>query len=326
MAQEQHSKALIEDFGDRRNVTITGPHYDMGRYITADESFETIYSRELLELILKIYTPQYMKDEISRAEVPEYLLHPMEAAICPIVSLQDKTVLDFGSGCGASSVILCRLGSGNVHSVEIKEDMVRATALRARDAGLESSIAAHHVPETLHLPFESGSFDVIVCNAVLEHIHPNRRREHITELWRTLKPGGYLFVLETPNRLWPKDGHTTGLLFVPYLPLSLARRYAILFSKRVSSDESIDDLAARGIRGVTFREIARACDGYVYIPNNDIERYFESSTLGQTDRKKSVKRYAMKMYKIVEASLCRPFSVPVAALLPALSLCFKKEL
>ena len=167
---------------------------------------------------------------------------------------------------------------------------------------------------------------MIVCNAVLEHIHPRHRREHITELWRALKTGGHLFVLETPNRLWPKDGHTTGLLFVPYLPLSLARHYAILFSNSVSSNESVDDLAARGIRGVTFREIARACEGNVYIPNNDIMRYFDSSTLGQTERKKAIKRHAVKMYKVIEATVCKSFSIPVAALLPALSLCFRKDL
>ena len=39
---------------------------------------------------------------------------------------------------------------------------------------------------------------------------------------RVLRPGGFLFVYESPNRLWPVDHHTTGLPLLPYLPPGLA--------------------------------------------------------------------------------------------------------
>lgn len=40
-----------------------------------------------------------------------------------------------------------------------------------------------------NLPFESNSFDVILCNHVLEHIPEDKKA--LSELYRVLKPGGY---------------------------------------------------------------------------------------------------------------------------------------
>lgn len=48
------------------------------------------------------------------------------------------------------------------------------------------------VADLFDLPFESGSFDVILCTQVLEHI--NRPLEFLKELCRVLKPGGRLYL------------------------------------------------------------------------------------------------------------------------------------
>ena len=47
----------------------------------------------------------------------------------------------------------------------------------------------------LHLPFEDNTFDVILCNHVLEHIPEDRKA--LQELFRTLKPSG-LALLQVP--------------------------------------------------------------------------------------------------------------------------------
>lgn len=47
------------------------------------------------------------------------------------------------------------------------------------------------------LPFPDGRFDLVVCNAVIEHLHGSHRRV-FTEAHRVLAPGGH-FVFTTPN-------------------------------------------------------------------------------------------------------------------------------
>ncbi|MBT8228697.1 MAG: methyltransferase domain-containing protein, partial [Bacteroidia bacterium] len=51
----------------------------------------------------------------------------------------------------------------------------------------------------LDLPFEEGTFDIVVSSEVIEHV-PDPLKA-ITEMHRVLKPGGIL-VLTTPNRFW----------------------------------------------------------------------------------------------------------------------------
>ena len=209
--------------------------------------------------------------------------------------------------------------------VEIDGGLARLARLRIRDSGIGDAAVVHHFERTDALPFEEGRFDIVICNAVLEHIHPHRRGAHLREIWRVLKPGGLFFVFETPNRHWPIEGHTTGLPFVPYLPLGLARRYAILFSRRVNRHDSVEDLIDRGIRGVTFREITRRLPGCEYIPNNDIARYFGYSPAPESLLKRSAKALARAGYLFLEATLCRMLCIPGAAFLPRLSLCFRKQ-
>lgn len=59
---------------------------------------------------------------------------------------------------------------------------------------LESPLAEYHFD--LHkVPFEENSFDVIMCNHVLEHVDDYARCMH--ELYRVLKPGGWA-IMQVP--------------------------------------------------------------------------------------------------------------------------------
>ena len=117
MSRIPSCNVVIEDRGDRRVVTIDGPHFDMAGLRRDRETFETSYSREVIELMHGLKGSQYLKDEIDRGEEPAYIRSPLEAAIRPIVDLKGKVVLDFGSGCGASSINLCRIGADEVHGI-----------------------------------------------------------------------------------------------------------------------------------------------------------------------------------------------------------------
>ena len=128
--------------------------------------------------------------------------------------------------------------------------------LRAAYYGL-LNIAFFPMPGGTELPTGIGQFDFIILSAVYEHLLPPERELVMPRLWAVLKPGGILFVNQTPFRYFPIESHTTGLPALNYLPgwmvLAVARR----FSRNVAPDESWESLLRRGIRGGTEREIAR---------------------------------------------------------------------
>lgn len=65
-------------------------------------------------------------------------------------------------------------------------------------------LAAHHGPVAiasgLQLPFASASFDVIYIQHVLHHI--GDVPQALNEVWRCLRPGGTLFLVETVEDNW----------------------------------------------------------------------------------------------------------------------------
>lgn len=289
--------------------------------------FVTYYSRELIQAILEVKGVTFLRDEVDRAENPDRIARPLATLIGRFTNLRDKELLDFGAGCGGSSLILARLGA-RVTSVEPEEAYVRVARLRARDAGLADRIRALHVPDTRRLPFEGGAFDVVTANGVLEHIPPRLRPSCLREMWRVLRPGGYLFIYESPNRLWPVDHHTTGLPLIPYLPPGLAFRLARALSDRVEPTETLEDLVGRGMVGVTYWEILRALPrGEARCMNlqdhQDVPLFLAATTAGVRSRLRRALKAAF--YRVLDRVVCRPLGVPPAAFFPLLSLCFRKE-
>lgn len=316
---------IVEQDG-HRVVEIRGRHWGLGGFVEHSR-FETDYSPELIQAILEVKGITFLRDEIDRAENPERIALPLRDLIERFTTLQDKELLDFGAGCGGSSLILARLGA-RVTSVEPDASYVRVARLRARDTGLADRITPLHVPDTRRLPFEGETFDVATANGVLEHIPPAWRGACLMEMWRVLRPGGFLFVYESPNRLWPVDHHTTGLPLLPYLPPGLALRYARACSDRVEPTETLDDLVGRGMIGVTYWEILRALPrGSVTCMNvldsQDVPRFLALSM--RHVRSGARRQVKTLFYQALDRVVCRPLRVPAAAFFPLLSLCFRKE-
>ncbi len=57
--------------------------------------------------------------------------------------------------------------------------------------------------DILDLPFEDNSFDVIICNHVLEHIEDDKKA--LKELYRVMKPGGW-GIFQVPMKV--REAHT----------------------------------------------------------------------------------------------------------------------
>src|SRR5690606_18756355 len=93
-------------------------------------------------------------------------------------------------------------------------------------------------PSGSQLPPNVDGVDYIILSAVYEHLLPDERRTVMPLLWSKLKPGGVLFLDQTPHRWFPIDLHTTFLPLINYLPDSMAHWYARRFSRLSNNTET----------------------------------------------------------------------------------------
>jgi SAM-dependent methyltransferase len=98
--------------------------------------------------------------------------------------------------------------------------------------GIDPSISAHtRSPTGLELlrasadelPFEDGTFDVVLFANVYEHVLPERREASLTEIRRVLAPGGFV-VGQIPNPYFPIESHSR-LPFMGWLPIRAQKIY-----------------------------------------------------------------------------------------------------
>jgi 2-polyprenyl-3-methyl-5-hydroxy-6-metoxy-1,4-benzoquinol methylase len=250
--------------GEVRVTNISSERRKISVYLTKDvptnpwRSWETAYPVELIRTITNAKGPGVLCDEIRRDEDPAYVQACLEKDIFGYLrqeSFVNKTLLDFGCGAGASTVILARkLIHTHILGVDLEEKWLAIARARAQFYGC-SNVDFICSPSSDQLSKNIGPFDYIVMSAVYEHLLPTERKRLLPQLWKQLKMDGILFINQTPYRYFPFEGHTTRLPLVGYLPDRLALAYARRFSPRVGSQESWSDLLRSGIRGADVREI-----------------------------------------------------------------------
>ena len=147
--------------------------------------WETRYPAALIDHVLRVKGPGSLCDEIARDESPEYVEHHFRWDILsydPPKAFAEKRVLDFGSGAGASTMVLTRLlpDSVKIEGVELVPDYIGLARARARFYGVEDRVRFHQSPNGTSLPNGVGQFDFIVCSAVFEHLLPEERQTGAT--------------------------------------------------------------------------------------------------------------------------------------------------
>ena len=110
------------------------------------------------------------------------------------VDLDNRRILDVGCGLGMY-VEKFRRYSHDVYGVDIDPDKVAKAS-----AKLPNILQA----PAEHLPFDEGTFDVVLLHEVIEHVEDDRMA--IREAYRCLRPGGHM-IIYAPNRLYPFETH-----------------------------------------------------------------------------------------------------------------------
>lgn len=122
--------------------------------------------------------------------------------------IPDARLLDLGCDAGGrTSWVGARIGARELHGVEIAPDR----AALAAEKGVEVVSADLGQP----LPYDEGSFDVVMSNQVIEHLADTDT--FVSEIHRVLRPGG-IAVISTENlAAW----HNVASLVFGWLPFSL---------------------------------------------------------------------------------------------------------
>lgn len=218
----------------------------------------TAYPPELVRAICAV-KKHYVCNEIRREEDPASVEQRIRNDVLSYVRPEEfagKRVLDFGCGCGASTMVLARLlpPDCEIVGVELQEQLLKIARLRASHFE-RRNVRFFRSPSGAKLPGEIGTFDCVIFSAVFEHLLSNERNTLLPMIWRHLKPGGMLFLNQTPHRYSPFEAHTTTLPLINYLPDKATHYVATRFSKRVSRNEKWETLLRKGIRGGTVKEV-----------------------------------------------------------------------
>jgi len=119
--------------------------------------WETAYPLDLVEHILQVKGPAYLCDEIMRDESPLYVQHNFFWDILSYIeenAFAGQRVLDFGSGSGASSMVLARMlpSTAEIVGVELVPEYIDLAWHRARFYGVDNRVSFHLSSDQNSLP------------------------------------------------------------------------------------------------------------------------------------------------------------------------------
>ena len=256
----KHEEAVIkvERLSSGKNRILVEP---LGKELFIPHSnWDTAYPLDLIEKIMEVKGPAWLCDEIMRDESPDYVQKSLKYDLLGYldeIEFKNKRILDFGCGCGASTVILGRIfPHTEIVGVELDHNLLSIAKQRALYYGFGDRLKLMISQDANNLPKDIGEFDYVVLSAVFEHLLPYERKTLLPKIWDLLKPDGILFINQTPYRYFPVETHTTGgLPIINYLPDKAALLFARTFSKRNLKNQSWESLLRMGIRGGSIREI-----------------------------------------------------------------------
>lgn len=113
-------------------------------------------------------------------------------------------ILDVGCGTGVLTRLAAEVAgkTGSVVGIDPGPKMI---SIARENAAKEGSRAEFRLAAIEGLPFEDSSFDCILSSFMVHHLPPDIKRKGLAEVYRVLKPGGRLLVVDIgrpTNPLW----------------------------------------------------------------------------------------------------------------------------
>jgi 2-polyprenyl-3-methyl-5-hydroxy-6-metoxy-1,4-benzoquinol methylase len=256
----------------RRFLTPRAPSHLASRFKTLDAASTDRLRDSLRANFFSRHEPARFDTPDGRRDMEDHLVSRLEQDRLSIVpwldsvrSLQGVRILEIGCGTGASTVALAEQGA-IVTGLDVDTLALKDATERCRLYGLNATFIAGNAAE-IGKRFSVGDFDMVVFYASLEHMTHEERMAALRDSWSIIPAGGYLGVIDTPNRLWFFDSHTALEPFFNWLPDDVAFEYARLTPRRgfnsafSQRDEASHVEFRRWGRGVSFHEFRLALDG-----------------------------------------------------------------
>ncbi len=169
-----------------------------------------------------------------------------------------KNILDIATGTGDLAINLVETGAGKIVGLDISTGMLSVGKKKVIQKHLEGIIEMV-VGDSENLQFEEASFDAVtVAFGVRNFEHLDKG---LKEIYRVLKPGGTLVILETsvPSKTPFKQGYSFYTRFI--LPA-----IGKLFSKDRSAYSYLSESASVFPHGVEFNNILKKI-GFIGMEN-----------------------------------------------------------
>lgn len=106
-----------------------------------------------------------------------------------------EKVLDVGCGTGGVTIpARLRVGkNGMVAGIDPASDMIAIARQKANRSGLEIDFRVGVIES---LPFPEATFDAVTSSLMMHHLPEKLRVQGLAEIWRTLKPGGRILIVD----------------------------------------------------------------------------------------------------------------------------------
>jgi ubiquinone/menaquinone biosynthesis C-methylase UbiE len=120
------------------------------------------------------------------------------------------TVLEVGCGTGELTIVAKEHAgsSGKVYGIDASPEMIEVARSKiAADMDIE-----FRVDLIERLSFTDDSFDVVLSSLMMHHLPDDLKRKGLDEVFRVLKPGGQIFVVDIKRPTTPLSRAVTALL------------------------------------------------------------------------------------------------------------------
>ncbi len=104
-------------------------------------------------------------------------------------------VLEVGCGTGSLTLAAKRQAgpAGKVYGIDVLPGMVEYSQRKAAQAGEKITFQVGSID---NIPFPENQFDVVMCSFMIFHMEEAVWRKGIAEIYRVLKPGGRLLIMD----------------------------------------------------------------------------------------------------------------------------------